>query len=960
MASEVDAFPFERSLGCLIAPARADLAARLSSLPELAPSEAEIVAAAAGEALRASLHRKLARLLLLELNAARVEGRLAGDTPRARWDYFLGMTERPGFWDELASHYPTLEERTDRLVANQSAAALRFAQCWAADRDSLDPLLGTTPGALTGLSFGAGDSHRGGFTVALVECEGGRLVYKPRSVAADLALREFIAELAEDLGEALPIRVGDTVGFEDHGWAAFVEHRYAADRAELARFYTGIGQWIAVMRLLGGTDIHAENLIAHRGSPVIVDCETLFTPDIAPAPTGLGDAGDRAERLVVGSVLASGLLPGRGQGLGWRGMDTSAVGSLPGQQPMVMAPDIIGVGTDEATLAMTPVTVTPSQNHPAAEPALVEFWPEVLAGFERITNHLRKLDAIGELRPRLARFEACPLRVVVRQTEVYAELARMLWHPVSLHKEDEARERARDLLDQMGGNVATAPNDPAVIEAEIDELMVGDIPFFATVAREGVLTGPAGVRWLEPSNRVDDAWRSWREADLGRERGYIQMALVSAYVNEGWLPDEDASFWPLEVRPGDLDRRRRRQAAAIMTGLRDAAIHGDDGTATWVAPTLTPAGWAVRPLDPDLYGGLSGAALLAAAYLRETEAGRADPVDGLDALFARLLGSLEAAEETQLYRLESEKLVRPPAPGSYLGLGGRIWARLVLAEWGMDGGSGLERAERLARQLPRAAAASDLNDLLEGKAGAIPPLLALARRDGEAKWLEMARAVADSLCEAAQPQEQGVLWLDPRFPQGLGGFAHGATGVGWVLFQLAEATGESRYRATAESAFAFEDSLFDEEDRNWRDLRLLGLPTAAAWCHGSVGIGLARLDLDPDLADPATRRSLRVAADATWRLGLGWNHTACHGDLGAWEVLDRAIALGEGPDGLTRHTLMASILTALEDHGPVCGIVREAFVPGLLAGVGGVAYQLLRWHPESDLPSILTLGGSRF
>jgi type 2 lantibiotic biosynthesis protein LanM len=936
-----------------------DLAARLASVPGLAPAEARVVLAGADLSVRTTLHRKLARLLVLELNAARVDGRLAGETSEARWDSFLAMTERASFWEELSSHYPTLESRTGRVVSNQADAALAFARRWAADRGSLEVLLGRPAGTLTGLGFGAGDSHRGGFTVATLDCEGGRLVYKPRPVKADLALAGLIADLEAGLGEPLPIRVADTVGFEDHGWAAFVEHVYASDRTELALFYAGIGQWLAVMRLLGGTDIHAENLIAHRGSPVVVDCETLFTPDVAPAPTGLGEAADLAERLVAGTVLASGLLPGRGQGLGWRGIDTSAAGSLPGQQPMVMAPDIIGVGTDEARMGTSPVTLPPAQNHPAAEPALAEFWPEVLAGFDRLSGHLRELDSRGELRPLLARFEDCPVRVVVRQTEVYAELARMLWHPVSLHKEEEAREHGRDLLARMGGKVATAPDDPAVIEAEIDELMVGDIPFFTTLAREGVLTGPAGVRWLEPRNLVDEAWRSWRGADLALERNYIRMALVSAYVNEGWMPDENDRLWPGEARHGDLERRRRRQAAAIMERLRDTAIRGEDGTATWVAPTLTPAGWAVRPLDPDLYAGNSGAALLAGAYLRETEAGRADPVEGLDALFAGLLASLAAVEEIQLKGLENGGLVRPPTPGAYLGLGSRLWTRLVLWDWRLDA-SGLERAERLARQIPPAAAAADVDDLLEGKAGAIPPLLALARRTGDPAWTEMARAMGDALCEAARPRDGGAVWLDPRFPEGLGGMAHGVTGVGWALFQLAAATGEARYRETAEAAFAFEDSLFDEKERNWRDLRMLDLPTATAWCHGSVGIGLARLDLDPALADPATARSLRCAAAATRRLGLGWSHCACHGDLGAWELLDRAIALGEGPEGLTREALMASILTALERHGPVCGLVRDALVPGLLPGIGGVAYQLLRWHPESDLPSILTLGGSGF
>jgi len=164
---------------------------------------------------------------------------------------------------------------------------------------------------------------------------------------------------------------------------------------------------------------------------------------------------------------------------------------------------------------------------------------------------------------------------------------------------------------------------------------------------------------------------------------------------------------------------------------------------------------------------------------------------------------------------------------------------------------------------------------------------------------------------------------------------------------------------TAQAAFAFEDTLFDADEQNWLDLRV-GEPktTAAAWCHGSVGIGLAHVDIDPRFENPQTRQLLRRAAAAAWRLGLGWSHCLCHGDMGAWELLDRAIAAGEGPKGLSRDSLLELILTSLENHGPVCGLARDAFAPGLMSGAGGIAYQLLRAHPDSTLPSILTLGGS--
>ena len=86
-------------------------------------------------------------------------------------------------------------------------ATLRFAQRWTADRHRLEGLCAGDPGELTELSFGAGDSHRGGSTVAIVRGEGWRVVYKPRSLAIDSALRGFVAELAGDHGSAVNIRV---------------------------------------------------------------------------------------------------------------------------------------------------------------------------------------------------------------------------------------------------------------------------------------------------------------------------------------------------------------------------------------------------------------------------------------------------------------------------------------------------------------------------------------------------------------------------------------------------------------------------------------------------------------------------------------------------------------------------------------------------------------------------------
>jgi type 2 lantibiotic biosynthesis protein LanM len=947
---------FDGSLGCLVAPALDELAAQISLLAGLSAKERDAITNATRESIYAVLHYKLSRLLVLELNAARVTGRLSGASPEQRWQQFLELSSQQSFWDDLATHYPSFW-RVGALARKRCAATLRFAKRWAADRHRLKSLCAGETHELSELSFGAGDSHRGGLTVAMAGGEGWRVVYKPRSLAVDIALRGFIAELAEDHGSALSIRVPRVIACGDYGWAEAVTHRFAAGEGELRSFYCGIGHLLALMRLLSGSDLHAENVIAQGGSPVVVDCETLFTPKIPPSASGYGGASDRARELIGRTVLSAGLLPGRGVSLGWRGVDMSAVGMLPGQQPMQRQQGILGAGTDEAHVGPMVMETPVSQNHPSPGPALAEYWPEILRGFDELTATLQRLDAAGSLWPRLRAFEDCRVRVVPRATEVYAEIGRMLWHPVSLHDPEPARQRAFGLLQKMAENVSMAPSNQTVINAEIDELLEGDIPYFSGVVREGRFQGPHGTSWLPPYHLAEAALADWRSADFALERSVIQASLVSAYLNDGWTSPGTATLWA-HGRGGDLEARRRRQVAEIIQSIATHAIHADDGSVAWIASVLTATGWSMGPLGQDLYNGISGLALLFGAYLREAAAGRADHIKGLDRLFAATLHTLHLAEAKRERAAQEGWKVRPEQPGAYLGIGSQIWTYIVLAQWGLDGGDGLQRARKLADQVPAAAAADDVYDLLSGCAGAIVPLLALARTTGDSNYVSIASHLGSLLQGRAEHRDGQACWPCHKSPEGMGGFAHGVTGIGWALTHLARITGNARHEQLAQEAFAFEDALFDEQEQLWRDLRKLGGPTTiAAWCHGAVGIGLAHLNLDPTLTHAATRKFLRRAAAATWRMGMGSNHCACHGDLGSWELLDQAIAAGEAPEELSSSYLLDMILSSLEQHGPSCGVRGKAFAPGLFPGLGGIAYQLLRAHPEHDVPSILTLSG---
>jgi type 2 lantibiotic biosynthesis protein LanM len=946
---------FDTSLGCLISPRVDELATQLLYVKGLDAGERDAITQGTRQSLYIVLNSKLSRLLVLELNAARVSGRLNGGDSKERWQQFLELSSRRSFWDGLVIHYPRLLSRIDTVVRNRCAAVLRFAERWVVDRPQVEDLCGGDSMGLKEITFGAGDSHRSGSTVALLRGESWYIVYKPRPLAIDIVTRRFVEDIANDHGRPLSVTIPKAIDRRDYGWVEFVIHRHAAGEEELQSFYRGIGECLALMRLLGGSDLHAENVVAHGGTPVVVDCETLFTPQLGRPPSGYGDALDHARELLNRTVLRVGLLPGRGIGLSWRGVDVSAVGMIRGQQPRQIQPTILNAGSDEAQVGSILVEAPWSQNHPSPDVSLADYWPQVLHGFDELTGTLRSLDAAGTLHSRLQQFEECRVRVVARDTEVYAEIGRMLWHPASLHKEKSARQRAFQLLEKMAGNVPIAPSDPAVINSEIDDLVAGDVPYFWAVVRDGRLHGPRATYWLPPCHLLEAALANWRTADLALERNVIQASLVSAYINDGWQPNE-VSPLPKNRRGGDLELRRRKQVAQIVHLILTNAIYGDEGSVAWIAPVLMATGWSVQPLQQDLYNGISGLALLTAAYLRETAAGRADPIEGVDKLLAAALYTLHLAEEKRKAMLGEGLQIRPPTVGGYLGLGSQIATYLVLAQWQLDGGDGLQRACALANEIPGAAEVSDANDLFAGTAGAIVPLLLLSRETANERYTHIARCLGDLLRERAKHKNGQAYWPSTSWPEGVGGFAHGVTGIGWALTQLARATGEDGYKQLAQEAFAFEDALFDEKEQNWLDLRMLeGAKSAVAWCHGAVGIGLARLSLDPMLKQRSTAEVVRRAAAVTWRRGLGWNHCTCHGDLGAWELLHHAIDVAQAPEGLNTCSLLDTILTSLEENGPCCGITAKAFSPGLLPGVAGIAYQLLRAHPESDLPSVLTL-----
>jgi type 2 lantibiotic biosynthesis protein LanM len=918
-----------------------ELDRRLAAAPGLAPREREVIRNAGRTALRGSLHAKLSRLFLIELHALRLAGgpgQESGAADTATWAAYIERAAEEDYFAGLAERYPAAAPRVAAVARLSVAATARFASRLAADRDLLGTVLDGPAGAVRAVSFGAGDPHRGGQTVTRVDLDGGTVMYKPRPSTIDAAL----GSLLDDLFRAFPdppapgerIRVPRTVVRDGYGWAEFVRHRYCADDRELTAFYRNIGHWLGVLRFTGGTDMHAENMIAAGPVPVVVDAETLFDRPSPFPPSGRGDAVDTAAAAIRRTVLRTGLLPVRAGGYALGGVDISGAGALPGQQPRVPSPVIAGGGTGGAHLAVDLVTMPVAGNHPSPAPVLSAYWGRVLDGFREMSAHLRTLG--GREVALLRRFEGVEARRILRPTQAYADIGRMLWHPASLHDEAAAVARARDILRRNADVLPGAPTGAAAIDAEIADLLAGDIP----------LSG-----FTVDSAAVEAMVADWRTADLPLEESVIQDALVGAYLNERSLPPR-VRVPAVAPHAGDRERRRRELAARMVRQLCDGAVRGDDATVTWISPVFTPAGWSIRVLPADLYTGQGGVTLALAEYLAETRAGRADEVPGVAEMYAGALRVLTATEDR----------TPTPSPGAFSGAASQVWTWLALhrvlgEDWMLT-----RAAERAVPLDGGPLVTEDLEvDLLNGAAGAVVPLLGLAAATGQDRWLAAAAGVGRRLSALATIDPSGARWTTRLNPEGIGGFAHGATGVGWALARLAlsEAGTAAERRGWAHLAglaFAYQESLYRPEAGNWQDVRIGSAEDFfTSWCHGSAGIGIAMLDLYHRTGDPARLDAARRAARACAAEGFGWSHTLCHGDLGLWEMLDAIRTADPAWDGPDRDTIDAELLTGLEQRGPVGGLAREAFSPSLMSGLSGVIHALLRMHPAAALPAPLLL-----
>ncbi|GHO51856.1 type 2 lanthipeptide synthetase LanM family protein [Ktedonobacter robiniae] len=903
---------------------------------------------------------KISKTLVLELNIARLRGQLQGETPQERFHSYIQSLCQREHLIAFLQEYCVLARQFLVAIDRWVLCSLELVSRLYADWDELRALFSphSEPGPLVEIGGSAGDTHRGGRSVMLLKFRSGlQLVYKPKSLAIDVHFQQLLQWLNEQ-GEGPAFRTLKLLDRQTYGWSEFVTTPECSSEEEVKRFFVRQGRYLALLYALDASDFHGENVLAAGEHPVLVDLEALFHPRWILNEDGM--AKRPAFHILDHSVRRIALLPERFWSTeAFEGVDLSGLGSGEGLSPHPVA-RWEDVASDEMKLVREHIEMRGGNNLPrlnGRSMQAVDYLEYIVSGFRAMYHFLvRHQERIA--REYLSLFAQDEIRFVARATRIYGILLTESFHPNMLR---DALKRER-FFDGLWTEVEQQPLLARLIAAERADLWQGDIPMFTTRPASCDLFTSRGERIPDffatsSLDMVRQRLAALDEEDLERQiwlirASFASVPLTALSISGGQPTTGQACPFP--------ERERLLRAAQVLGDRLCASAIVKDDMADWIGLSFVmDRDWGVALAGADLYNGLPGIILF---------------LSYLGALTENTRYTELASRALKTFSYELARLTAYPdryCVGGFNGWGSGIYLFTQLAILWRDS-TLLQEAERLVQLFPDVLKKDERYDLVDGSAGGIASLLSLYAMAPTAETLAMAERCGDHLLAQAQHSAQGAGWKTLRQEVPLAGFARGTAGIVWSLLRLSEVSGQQRFRQAALAALAYERSLYVPEVCNWRDLRKQPGSSAQAqrygmsWAHGAPGIALGRLASLRYLDDNTLRQEITAALVTTSEEGFGYsheqigsNHSLAHGDAGNLEALLQAGRMLRGPlveEYSARLNVVATNLLRSIEAGTIClGTPRNIEAPGLMIGLAGIGYALLRLADPGWVPSVLLL-----
>jgi type 2 lantibiotic biosynthesis protein LanM len=923
-------------------------------------------------------HSTLDKTAILASQDRAIYDRFIADLRSAEIDLFtkypvldLLLTKTRNLWID------STHEFIDRLDADISLLSQTFAN-------------GSNLGQLQEIETALGDRHHHGRSVFALKFESGiEVIYKPKNLGLDVAFNELsiwcnrqnislpfrTLKILDREASALPNR-------QEYGWQEVIKQQPCTDRSAVQNFYYRSGMMLSLLYVLGAKDCAHQNVIACGEYPLLIDADSLLCPVLK----GENDP----DRWFDDSVLRSGFLPRwNGDDFAANALDSSVLGNIFPKQTnatrewqfintegMQLVPKTTIIPAGKNAVVLDGKTISPQS-----------YLAETIGGFEEISElFIDCRDTLLSEKSPLQAFANCKSRIQIRPAITYGAIVNRTLDPQSLQADSEDRILINRLLrHRVPSTIETS--DPAgldrIFQAEARALQQLDIPCFSVCCNGTDLridrseTIPHFFSTSSYQHAIEKI-RNFDAKNLALQVKLIRSSFAAKYAHlvrndaalQGELPSGLASqrlksplvmqSLPTQTKTvGDLlltneltNAQLQQEAIAIGRDLVAAAVWDGDGC-NWIefSYMFRANRYRLALLDDSLYTGRAGVSLFLAALAKITGdvQFRQVALSGLDP-FCRSI----RAGETRSEVLESKF--------GLLGLGGTIYSLVKVSEF-LKTPALLEDAVRAAKLLtPHDIERDRQFDIMWGSAGAILGLLALYQATGDRSVLDTAISCGDRLL-ASRTENTPRAWItSSESPKPLTGFSHGAAGISLALLRLYVATKNNEYLAAAQAGIAYECSVFDSTVQNWPDFRSVDPKDEVryldAWCHGSAGIGLARLASCLVYPTDDICQEIDAALSTSQNNGIfsrGVDHLCC-GNIGRIELLVVASQVLDDLQVLAtaRENTVKMVIASRENgaYGLLSREIDRVFCPSFYRGIAGIGYQLLRTIDPASIPSV--------
>lgn len=551
----------------------------------------------------------IGKIIIVELQEYKENNILHSDNSKDRFTEFLRYTfSSKDDFISFFEKYPVVA----RLITTRMRYFLdNFFQLLTAIEDCSDELmtfLSEKKLRLTDIVLSAGDSHDKGKSVIIIKFWEKEIVFKPKDTSIGKAFTEFINWINCKSG-LLPLKVPEGIYRKEYSFQEYINAEKCTSENEVQEFYQRMGYLTAISYILNMNDLHAENIIAYKGYPVIIDNETLFHNE---QNINFGDKPYTKIKLntFMETVLESGLLPGSVDMPDDKGnfLDLSGIsGGL--NKIVVQALQPVDYDKDTFRFEEQKIVRKGGKNLPTLNNQIINYKHYrhcIIQGFLEMSEFIKENrdQLLGGNSP-LRYFEECETRCLLKGTQKYASILGFSTHP-NYSKEMFYREKLFE-------NIWAYPHaDKRIIQSEYQDLLFGDIPIFHTKVDSVDIEDSRGKKFenfytFSGLQRTKNRVEKYDAHQIETQLGYLMSSLDM--IEENYVLNKDTK---VKLGPVDSNLNTRKYSELIANRLiSDAVWDKNKDEVSWVnldvmVPTSTKVG--IRFTREGLYDGLAGIA----------------------------------------------------------------------------------------------------------------------------------------------------------------------------------------------------------------------------------------------------------------------------------------------------------------------------------------------------------------